>query len=158
MSESARSKLLLEYAVYKFPSDRNAAYTIFKKLRGMNLDNRVKEKLDYWIGRYYKAEGNLDRAAEIFKGIADTHPDRLGAEAQLELAGSLEANNKPEKAAEEYLALTYVFPDYKDIVAEALYRAARIYETAGNKKQADYLYKKLRNDFPGSVWVKKIKN
>jgi len=157
MSEHSKSRLLFEYAVYKFPSDIEVAYKTLKLLRTMSLESDIREETDFWVAKYYGKKGNSQRAADIFKGIADSHSDRTGAESQLEYAKILDSLGENEKAVQAYLSLTYVFKGYKDLVSEALYRALTIYRSAGNTKQADILVRKLNSDYPESKWAEKLK-
>jgi TolA-binding protein len=102
----------------------------------------------YWIGEAYRQRGDLARALEIFSGIAAARADRTGALAQAGLARVREEQGRREEAAEEYLKVYFLYPELKDLAAEGLYQAGRLYREQGLRERADRLFEKLRAEFP----------
>ncbi|MBA7541627.1 hypothetical protein ES705_33943 [subsurface metagenome] len=100
------------------------------------------------IGRYYQENGEFRRALDIFTALAELRADMTGAAAQINIARILKSMDKREEAAEEYLKVSYIFPDYPDLVEEAIFEAILLFRSLGAMDKAQQLYIKLKNEFP----------
>ena len=97
------------------------------------------------LARKKLMDGNTEDAKNILEVIIRDVPGNTGANAQYYMGKCFEAENNPEKAAESYLSVSYLFPDQKDVVKKALYAAERIYRENGMDKDAVKVEKMLKD-------------
>jgi TolA-binding protein len=138
----------LEYALHVFRRDREQGLALLSALRDLQPEEPLAGEVHYWIGEGHRQRGDLDRALEIFTGLAASRADRTGALAQAGVARVREEQGRPEEAAEEYLKLYFLFPELKDLAPEGLYQASRLYREQGLRERAERLEQKLRAEFP----------
>ena len=81
---------------------------------------------------------------------------RPGAASQLGIARVLEARGQSREAAEEFLKVHFLYPDFQDLAAEGLYSAGRLYWEQGYRDRAGQLFEKLELEYPDSPWLEKI--
>ena len=125
------------------PEKQDEARLLLQAIRRSDPIEPLKSEVNFLMGEIYQRRGELDRAADIFAGLAAVRADRLGAEAQLRVGEILEDRGTPEKAAEAYLKVYFLYPDYHDPVRTALTRAGDIYESLGQAEKAANLRAKL---------------
>jgi tetratricopeptide (TPR) repeat protein len=73
----------------------------------------------------------------------DVIPVREMAGIQMKIAEVKEAQGKFDDAAEEYLKVTYVYPEDSPMVTKALLRVGAIYENKEKFKEALKIYDKV---------------
>jgi len=143
-----KNGLRYEYAAAIFDQRREEAFTLLQKIRQEGPEEPVKSRSNFLIGRYYQESGELRRALDIFTTLAELRADITGAAAQMNIARILKSMDKREDAAEEYLKVSYIFPDYPDLVEEAIFEAILLFRSLGAVDKAQQLYTKLKNEFP----------
>ena len=143
-----KNNLRYEYAAVIFDQQREEAFALLQKIRQEAPEEPVKSKSNFLIGRYYQESGELRRALDIFTTLVELRADRTGAAAQMNIARILKSMDKREEAAFEYLKVSYIFPDYPDLVEEAIFEAILLFRSLGALNKAQQLYTKLKNDFP----------
>lgn len=143
-----KNSLRYEYAAAIFDQRREEAFALLQKIRQEDPEEPVKSRSNFLIGRYYQESGELRRALDIFYTLAELRADRTGAAAQMNIARILKGLDKREEAAFEYLKVSYIFPDYPDLVEEAIFEAILLFRSLGAMDKAQQLYIKLKNEFP----------
>ena len=113
-------------------------------------------QLNLLLGQAYAATGETGRALDIFTALAGSRADRVGAEAQREQARALEATGRTSEAMDEFVRISYLFPDFPDLAAEGLYNAVRIALRRGERDRARSFEDSLRKAFPESPWTAKL--
>ena len=142
-----------EYALLIYPERRGEAFAILQSLRYADLPDAKQARVAFLVGKHYVLEGELERALGILRGVTETRSDRIGAEALVEVARTLEAQQEGEQASVEYLNVTYLYPQYADLVEESLYHSARLLKTLGFTERAQVVVSRLQEEFPGSHWL-----
>ncbi len=151
-----KNRVRFEYARYLFPDCREDAMEILRALRAAGVEEPLAGEVNFLVGEYYRSRGELERARDIFIGITAANTDRAGAAAQLGVARILETQGKKLEAAEEYLKVYFLYPDYVELAEEGLYNAGRVYWEQGKKDRAGQLFEKLRREYPQSRWLQKL--
>lgn len=145
-----KNSLRYEYAAAIFDQRREEAFALLEKIRQDGPEEPLKSKSDFLIGRYFQEIGELRRALDIFAALAELRADRTGAAAQMNIARIFKSLDRSEEAAEEFLKVSYIFPDYPDLVEEAIFEAILLFRSLGAFDKAQQLYTKLKNEFPQS--------
>ncbi len=145
-----------EYARFIFPGRPEGAMAILQTLRTSSLAEPLRSEVNYLIGEYYRINGELDRAYDIFTGIIATSSEQPGAASQLAIARVLEDREQKQEAAEEYLKVHFLYPDQQDLAAEGLYGAGRLYWDLGLRDRAEQLFEILAAEYPDSPWLEKL--
>ena len=107
-------------------------------------------------GTYYAAMEDWNRASDIFSALESSRADEIGARAAREHARALESTGRTSEAVDEYLKISYQFPDYPDIAAEGLFNAVRLARARGEQDRAARLEQALRKGFPNSSWIEQL--
>ncbi len=113
-------------------------------------------ELNLLLGQASAASGETARALDIFTALAGSRADRVGAEAQREMARALESAGRTTEAMDEFVRISYLFPDFPDLASEGLYSAVRIALRRGERDRARSLEDSLRKAFPDSPWIAKL--
>jgi TolA-binding protein len=145
-----KQKARFEYARHVFRRQREQGLALLFALRDEEPGEPLAGEVHYWIGEGYRQRGDSARALEVFAGLASSRADRTGALAQAGVARLLEEQGRAEEAAEEYLKVYFLFPELKELAAEGLYQAGRLYREQGLRERAERLLEKLRAEFPDS--------
>ena len=145
-----------EYARFIFPGRPEGSMAILQTLRTSSLAEPLRSEVNYLIGEYYRINGELDRAYDIFTGIIATSSEQPGAASQLAIARVLEDREQKQEAAEEYLKVHFLYPDQQDLAAEGLYGAGRLYWDLGLRDRAEQLFEILAAEYPDSPWLEKL--
>jgi len=151
-----KNRVRLEYARFIFPDKPEGAMAILQTVRAEDPAEPLASEVNFLIGEYYRIEGELDRAYDIFSGIVGANSQRPGAASQLSIGRVLEARGQNQEAAEEYLKVHFLYPDQADLAAEGLYRAGRMYWDEGYRDRAAELFERLRTEYPGSPWLEQV--
>jgi len=96
------------------------------------------------IAHRYRMDERYARSRELYEVLVRDIPGRIGAEAQEGLARSYAQEGKIDRAAEAYLALSYLFPDQSDLVNHSLREAENLYRQAGRDAEADKIRARLK--------------
>ncbi len=129
--------------VTESPEQVEQGYLLLQAIRRSEPAEPLRSEVNFLVGEYHQRRGELDRAANIFSGLAAVRADRLGAEAQMRVAAIFERRGNAEKAAEEYLKVVFLYPDYKDLVSTALTRSILLFERLGETEKAENLRARL---------------
>jgi lipopolysaccharide biosynthesis regulator YciM len=108
------------------------------------------------LGRCFASAADWLRAMEIFTALKGSRTDEIGAQAAVERARTLESTGHTSDAVDEYLRVSYEFPDFPAIAAGALHDAGRLARARGEKDRAARIEQALRKSFPTSPWVQKL--
>jgi len=95
------------------------------------------------IADIYRKTNELDQALEFYRKSLDEVPVRQVPDIQFKVAEILQQQNKNGEAIEEYLKVTYLYPDNKDLAVKSLLRVASIYEEARNRAEAIKIYNRI---------------
>jgi len=156
LAQDFKNQVRFEYARTIFADRPDAAMAVLQILRSGELQEPLRAEVNYLVGEYYKANGELDRAYDIFMGITASTMGRAGAASQLAIAAILEVQGHVQKAAEEYLKVHFLYPDQTELAAEGLYHAGRLYWEQRKTDKAEQLFSKMRAEYPDSPWLEKI--
>lgn len=156
LKEDFKNLVRFEYARFIFPDRPDGAMAILQTLRTSSLVEPLRSEVNYLIGEYYRINGQLDRAYDIFTGIIAASSEQPGAASQLAIARILEDRGQKQEAAEEYLKVYFLYPDQQDLAANGLYEAGRLYWDLGLRDRAEQLFEKLAAEYPDSPWLEKL--
>ncbi len=151
-----KNRVRLEYARFIFTEKPEAAMAILQTVRGEDPAEPLAGEVNFMIGEYYRTEGELERAYDIFSGIIGANSERPGAESQLAIGRILEAQGRNQEAAEEYLKVHFLYPDHADLAAEGLYMAGLMYWNEGYRDRAAELFDRLAREHPDSPWLEQV--
>ena len=156
LERSFKNRVRLEYARYIFSEDPEGAMAILQNVRSQDPAEPLASEVSYLIGEYYRIDGELDRAYDIFSGIVGVNSQRPGAASQLGIGAVLELRGETREAAEEYLKVHFLYPDQADLAAEGLCRAGLLYWKDGYRERASELFDRLAREYPDSPWLDKV--
>jgi len=156
LGEGFKNLVRFEYARFIFPDRPEESMAILQTMRTTDLVEPLRSEVSFLIGEYYRINGELDRAYDIFTGIIAASSGQPGAASQLAIARILEDRGKKQEAAEEYLKVHFLYPDQQDLAAEGLYGAGRLYWDQGFRDRAEQLFEKLSEEYPDSPWLEKL--
>jgi tetratricopeptide (TPR) repeat protein len=156
LARDFKNRVRLEYARYIFPGKPDGAMAILGTVRAEDPPEPLASEVNFLIGEYYRREGELDRAFDIFTGIIGANSGGPGAASQLGIGRVLEARGQPQEAAEEYLKVHFLYPDHPQQAAEGLYRAGLMYRNEGYQRKAEELFARLEREYPDSSWLEEI--
>ncbi|MBN2551814.1 MAG: tetratricopeptide repeat protein [Spirochaetales bacterium] len=156
LAPELKNQVRLEYARYIFPAAPEAAMAVAQAIRAEDPAEPVASEVSFMIGEYYRINGQPDRALDIFTGVVSVSSGRPGAASQLGIAQVLEARGQSREAAEEFLKVHFLYPDFPDLAAEGLYSAGKLYWDQGYRDRAGQLFEKLELEYPDSPWLEKI--
>ena len=145
----AHARLLLQAK----PGD---ALALLSDMRRRSPAEPLAGEVSLLLGEALAATGEGKRALDIFTALADSRADRVGAEAKREQARALEAAGSTAEAVDEFVRISYLFPDFPDLAAEGLFNAVRVALLRGERDRARSLEETLRKGFPDSGWTAKL--
>ncbi len=132
------------------------ALALLSDMRARSPAEPLAGEVSLLLGEALAATGEPRRALDIFTALADSRADRVGAEAKREQARALEAAGSTAEAVDEFVRISYLFPDYPDLAAEGLFNAVRVALLRGERDRARTLEETLRKGFPDSDWTAKL--
>ena len=92
-----------------------------------------------------RAQGHLREAAFYFSEALKRAPSDLACEINFELAEVYETQGDMEKAASEFLKISYLYPNNMIYLGRAQLRAAKLYEDLNKPEEALKVYQKIAN-------------
>lgn len=103
----------------------------------------------------YKSGSKQNQAPALLDDLIAKQADdpSVAARAQYYYGEYYYRKNDLKRAANEFLKTATVNPEDRDLVAQAMYRAAEMTKLAGNISEARALVDKLEELFPSSQWV-----
>ncbi|MCD6413085.1 MAG: tetratricopeptide repeat protein [Elusimicrobia bacterium] len=135
------------------------------KLRGIREDieknypfSPPAAEIYYKRGKSLFEKGDFDAALPELRRVTDILHDETSAEAQMMIAKCFLAKSELEQARLEFLRIVYIYPDFGDLFAEALYNVGVIYLRQGKADEAKKTFGKLIKKFPNSEFSKKAKD
>jgi TolA-binding protein len=161
LAEEIKNQVRYEYAAFLFPRDRPGALQLLQRIRASTPPEPLASQVNLLIGEYYRLAGELERALDIFRGITASSTQASAASAQLAVARILEANARAgdgslDAAADEYLKVYFLYPDFQVQAQEGLYQAGRVFWEQGKRDRARRLFEKLAAEFPDSPWLARL--
>ena len=103
----------------------------------------VKSRVELLIGEYYFQAGKAERAFYIFKGLGESLSGEQAARASLRGAEALVLLERKGEALDEYLRVSFGFPDFPDLVRQAREAAYALALELGRKQEAESLKRQL---------------
>ncbi len=95
------------------------------------------------IGDIYRNSANYNEAMEYYQKSLEVVPIKEMSDIQFKIAEIKQAQGKIDEAIEEYLKVTYLYPDNNDLLVKSLLRVADIYEDKQDFKEALNIYKRI---------------
>ncbi|MCM8800322.1 MAG: tetratricopeptide repeat protein [Candidatus Omnitrophica bacterium] len=95
------------------------------------------------LAEAYRLSGNLKEAVNFYRKALGSSPSKQLGALQFKIAECLEEEKNFQEAIEEYLKVSYLYPEDEVLVARALIRVAQIYEDKGELKEALNIYDKV---------------
>ena len=150
-------RLRLAHARLLLPTSPAQAGEIAVELRKRAPGEPLAGEVNLLLGQSLAAGGETRRALDIFTALAGSRADRVGAEAKRAQAAALEAAGSTSEAIDEYMRISYLFPDFPDLAAEGLFNAVRVALRRGEQDRARTIEDSLRRSFPESSWTARLK-
>ncbi len=88
-------------------------------------------------------QGRFDEGILYYQKALDIVSVKEIPELHFKIAQALEAQGKASESVEEYLKVTYLYPENNDLIAKSLLRVAKIYEDKDNLQEAMNIYKRV---------------
>jgi TolA-binding protein len=95
------------------------------------------------IADLYCKLGNYVEALDFYRKSMEIVPVKEMGEIQFKVADTLDLQGKTEEAVEEYLKVTYLYSEDKNLMTRSLLRIAAIYENKERFREAVTIYKKI---------------
>jgi len=125
-----------------------AAQAFYRYLESDATERRDRAR--YYIGRAHHLAGNYRLAIDEYETIIAAYPDSpVAAEAWLEKARSMAAQDRPDQAIEALEAFVKAHPE-DELAPEALWRAAELHKDEQAWSKAARVYRRLQQNYPDS--------
>ena len=127
--------------IYALLGDSESALREYKGVAAdyPNLSASIYPKM----GDIYFKTGGFPQALDIFKKSLDIVPVKEMPGLQFKIAETFEAQGKADEAIEEYLKVTYLYPQDSTLAVKPLLRVAKIYEDRENFHEAMNIYRRI---------------
>ena len=152
----ASARVQLVYAEMLLDQAPKDALPVITEVRRRSPPEPVAGEASLLLGRYYAAVAEWGRAIDIFSALCGSRADEVGAEAKLGQAKALEASGSTAEAVEEYVRVSYLFPDFPLLAAEGLFNAVRVALRREDREKAARIADSLRKGYPDSAWTAKL--
>lgn len=106
------------------------------------------------LAAMYRSRGFFNKAVDAYQKALNTPSQKsqfIDPEIQFNLAEAIEANRDYNKAIENYLKITYLYPGEVSWVVKSYLRVARIYEDNENWPEAKRIYEKIVQEKAGEA-------
>ncbi|MFN4245883.1 MAG: tetratricopeptide repeat protein, partial [Brevinematia bacterium] len=123
--------------------------------KSKDKESASKAKLE--LAMIYKSQRNYQKAINLLQEITEEVFSETAAIAQFEIGEILRINGDYNKAVIEYIKVSYIYKEYKDIVVKSLYYAIICYIQIKEIDQAKKIYEKMMKDFYKNTWTEKAK-
>jgi TolA-binding protein len=104
-----------------------------------NLSHLIYPK----IADLYRSLSKYDEALDFYAKSLQAVPLRQMGSIQFKIAETKEAQGKKDQAIEDYLKVTYLYPENNELAVKSLLRIAAMYEEGDNSKAATAVYTRL---------------
>ncbi|MBU1124990.1 MAG: tetratricopeptide repeat protein, partial [Candidatus Omnitrophica bacterium] len=98
------------------------------------------------IAEVLEEKGDLQEALALYRKSLDMVPVKEMASVQFKIAQTLQSQGQSDEAIEEYLKVTYLYSDNKELATKALLRVAQLYEDKEKFKEAISIYRRIISD------------
>ncbi|MDD5730330.1 MAG: tetratricopeptide repeat protein [Candidatus Omnitrophica bacterium] len=95
------------------------------------------------IADYLYSAKKYDEAVDYYRKSLDIVPAKDIAYIQFKIAETRQSQGKPKDAVEEYLKVSYLYPENSALVVKSLLRVGKIYEDQEDYKRAFDMYQKV---------------
>ena len=95
------------------------------------------------IADVYRSQNNYEQALEFYRKSLSVVPGRQTGYIQFKVAETKEAQGNKGEAIEEYLKVTYLYPEDSQLIVKSFLHVARIYEDKEDYKEAANIYRKI---------------
>ena len=153
---AAVAGIQLSLAAMLLSSAPDEALAFINDVRRRAPPEPLAGEASFVLGQYYASIADWPHATEIFTALEASRADEIGARAAAEHGRALESTGHTSEAVDEFLKLSYQFPDFPDLVAEALYNAVRIARARGEQDRAAKIEQGLKKAFPASPWLSRL--
>ncbi len=139
-------------------SSREAELTAVIAREGGAATERGREAL-LQLSRLFIYRGvdprESQRAFDMLQMVLDYGSEDMesAARATYLLGEYYSRRNELKKAGDTFLRAAIMYPQNRDMMASAMYRAAEMSKRSGNTEEVRNLVQRLENNFPGSQWV-----
>jgi TolA-binding protein len=134
-------------------NDWEGAVAAYERLVQDFPEHQDYQKWSLRLGFVYLQAGRPARALKTFEHIDAGEDAELGAEVQFWLGECFFHMGEYEKAAQEYLRVSYLYPHQDQWAVTGEYNAAVSYEKLGREEEARSIYRKLVTDRgPADQW------
>jgi TolA-binding protein len=134
-------------------NDWEGALAAYERLVQDFPNYQENQKWSLRLGFVYLQAGRPARALKTFEQIDTGKDAELGAEVQFWLGECFFHMEEYEKAAQEYLRVSYLYPLQDQWAVTGEYNAAVSYEKLGREEEARSIYRKLVTDRgPADQW------
>ena len=156
LAAEAVAALRLDYAHLLLGSSPSDARGVIEAVQRAVPPEPIAGEASLLLGMYYAATADWGRAIEVFQALERSRADEVGARAVLQHAAALAATGLTADAIDEYLTLSFRFPDLPDLVAEGLFNAVGVARARGDDARATALAQGLRARYAGSPWAARL--
>ncbi|MGE5197581.1 MAG: tetratricopeptide repeat protein [Deltaproteobacteria bacterium] len=118
-----------------------SALNVYKEV--VNAYNNLAHLVYPKIAQAYRDMNKYEEALEFYrKSLSIVSAMEMG-QIQFQIAETKEAQDKKDEAIEEYLKVTYLYPENNALAVKSLLRIAAIYEDKENFKEAKAVYNRI---------------
>jgi TolA-binding protein len=124
------------------------------------LEHDVREddrnQAHFLAARSYQISGQFARAVTVYEVVAEAAEGELAAEARFRMAEALMDAGQTDAAAETFVQVHHLHGDSEAFAPRALYRAALLYQSAGEREKQDTVERQLLETYPSSQWAGRL--
>lgn len=147
---SLANRVRLAYAsVLLDRGNAREAEAVSRRIAADELAEPFRGQAHLLQGRILRRRGVRDEALVILSSLATSRADRVGAQALLELGGTLAEAGRHREAATELLRFSVLYAQHRDLLPQALYGALLALRKTGDAAGAATLERRLADEFPG---------
>ena len=134
-------------------NELDRAKKIFQEL----IDNK-KYSLHarFYLGMIYYKQNDRPKAFDFLKQVAERSNDSLAPKARFRLGEILFEQGKYQKAILEYSKIIYLHSDLDELYEKSIYKTTLGFKFLKNEKQYNEFLRKLEEEFPKSIYLKKL--
>ena len=147
LAPELKTRIRFEYASWLLTINPHLAYPILESLQNLVPPEPLKSRVNLALGDYFFSQGEIERAYYIFKGLADSLSSVTGAAAGLRAGDALLKLGRKNEAFEEYLKISFIFPDYRQQVKSGLEQAYALAIELGRAEEAAGIKQQLTDEF-----------
>jgi tetratricopeptide (TPR) repeat protein len=138
--------------------DVKAVYEFVKgplqKFKGMD----GLPEISLLLGEYNYQNDKIEEALKYYKKSLSISKGQIGVETRFKLAGCYFKLNKYKEALSVYVQVAFVYSSNKILAEEALFKAGRCAELAGNNADAAKYYKKYFEMYPAGRFKTEVES